>query len=284
MAIPVWVCLQLAFRSRPMYAKLNAQLDRYQQVIEPLRRVAMFGIPILLGIFAGVATSSRWPLALEWINQTQTGINDPQFHLDVAFYLFNLPFYQSVLAFASAVILLSALATLATSYLYGSLRLNGRELRIAKAARIQLAVIGAVYLAVQAVSIWLDQYATMATSSTTDLLVGASNADVSALIPGRQILSGAAAIVAVLFIITAFIGRWRFPIIGTALLLVMGLLIGSVYPWFVQKFQVEPSAKTAEAPYIQRNIDATRDAYGVSSVKETPYTAATDNRAGRAAE
>jgi uncharacterized protein len=280
MAVPVWVCLQLAFRSRPMYAKLNAQLDRYQQVIEPLRQVAMIGIPILLGIFAGVATSSRWPIALEFLNQTQTGIKDPQFHLDVAFYLFNLPFFQSALAFASAVILLSALATLATSYLYGSLRLNGRELRISKAARIQLAVIGAVYLAVQALSIWLDQYATMATSSTTDLLVGASNADVSALIPGRQILAGAAAIVAVLFIITAFNGRWRFPIIGTALLLVMGLLIGSVYPWFVQKFQVDPSAKTAEAPYIQRNIDATRAAYGVADVKEAPYTAATDTEPG----
>ena len=98
MAVPVWVSLELAFRSRPMYAKLNAQLDRYQQVIEPLRRVAMLGIPILLGVFAGVATSSRWPRALEWINQTQTGIEDPQFHLDVAFYLFALPFYQAVTA------------------------------------------------------------------------------------------------------------------------------------------------------------------------------------------
>ena len=46
-----------------------------------------------------------------------------------------------------------------------------------------------------------------------------------------------------LFIVTAIIGRWRLPIIGTALLLVSGLVVGSIYPWVVQRFQVEPSAK-----------------------------------------
>ena len=280
MAIPVWVSIEAAFRWRPVYAKLNAQLDRYQQVIEPLRRVAMYGIPILLGIFAGVATSSRWQTVMEWLNRTEAGRTDPQFHLDVSFYLFELPLYQSIAAFASAIVLISAIAALATSYLYGSVRLNGRELRISRSARIQLAVTGAVYLAIQAGSIWLDQYATMSTSNTTNLLTGASYADVNALIPGRAILAGIAAVVAVLFIITAVIGRWRLPIIGTALLLVSGLLIGAVYPWIVQRFQVEPNARIAEAPYIKRNIDATRTAYGVSSVTEAPYTASTNAEPG----
>jgi uncharacterized membrane protein (UPF0182 family) len=82
-------------------------------------------------------------------------------------------------------------------------------------------------------------------------------------------------VVAILFVITAIVGRWRLPIIGTALLLVSGLLIGSVYPWIVQKFQVEPNVRTLEAPYIERNISATREAYGVASVKEEPYSATT---------
>ena len=280
MAIPVWVSIEVAFRWRPVYAKLNAQLDRYQQVIEPLRRLAMYGIPALLGLFAGVATASHWQVVLEWLNRTVVGTVDPQFHLDISFYLFELPFYQSVAAFASAVVLISAIAALATSYLYGSLRINGRELRISRSARIQLAITGAVYLALQAVSIWLDQYATMSTSSTTDLITGASYADVNALIPGRAILAGIAAVVAVLFIVTAVIGRWRLPIIGTALLLVSGLIIGAVYPWIVQRFQVVPNAREAEAPFIERNLNATRTAYGVEDVKEEPYTASTDAEPG----
>ena len=133
MAVPVWVSIELAFRWRPVYAKLNAQLDRYQQVIEPLRRLAMYGIPVLLGIFAGVATASRWQVVLEWLNRTPTGKTDPQFHLDISFYLFELPFYQSVarvrLGGRAA---LGYSPTLATSYLYGSLRVNGRELRISQ--------------------------------------------------------------------------------------------------------------------------------------------------------
>ncbi len=280
MAIPVFISIDVAFRWRPVYAKLNAQLDRYQQVIEPLRRLAMYGIPAVLGLFAGVASSSHWQLALEWINGVPSGKTDPQFHLDISFYLFALPFYQAVAAFASAVVLISAIAALATSYLYGALRFNGREVRISRTARVQLAVTGAVYLALQAVSIWLDQYATLSSSTSSNLIVGASYADVNAVIPGRQILAGAAGVVALLFVITAVVGRWRFPLIGTALLLVSGLLVGSVYPWVVQKFQVEPNVRTLEAPYINRNIAATRDAYGVANVQETPYSATTSAQQG----
>ncbi|MBX3092126.1 MAG: UPF0182 family protein, partial [Cryobacterium sp.] len=280
MAIPVWISIEVAFRWRPVYAKLSSQLDRYQQVVEPLRRLAMYGIPAVLGLFAGFAASANWKIVLEWLNRTPAGTTDPQFGLDVSFYLFELPFYKSVLAFSSAVVLIAIIATLATSYLYGAIRFGNREVRISRSARIQLATMGAIYLAIQAASIWLDQYATMATNTTTDLITGASYADVNAVIPGRAILAGIAALVAILFIVTAVIGRWRLPIVGTALLIVSGILIGGVYPWIVQKFQVDPSARSVESTYIERNIEATRAAYGVAGVTETPYQAKTDAEPG----
>ena len=279
MAVPVYVSIAVAFRARPVYAKLNSQLDRYQQVIEPLRRLAMVGIPAILGLFAGVAASSRWQLALQYFNRTPSGETDPQFNLDVSFYLFELPFFQTVVAFASAVVFISALAALATSYLYGALRFNGREVRISKPARIQLAITAAVYLAIQGVSIWLDQYTTLYQNSS-GLLVGASYADVNAVIPVRAILAIAAVFVALLFVVTAFIGRWRLPIVGTALLLISGLLFGSILPWVVQRFQVDPSVRSLESEYIERNIEGTREAYGVADVEETPYTPSVDAEAG----
>ncbi|TQL47392.1 hypothetical protein FB562_0449 [Homoserinimonas aerilata] len=280
MAVPVWVSIEIAFRRRPVYAKLNAQLDRYQEVVEPLRRLATLGIPIVLGFFAGIAAASRWELALMWLNRTTTGEVDPQFGLDISFYLFELPFYSSVLAFASAVVIISALAALATSYLYGALRVTGREVRISKTARIQLAITGAIYLALQAVSFWLDQYRTLSDTSS-GLIYGASFTDVNATIPGKAIIAGAAAVVAILFIVTAIVGRWRLPIVGTALLIVTAIIAGSVYPWIIQRFQVEPSVRSLEAEYIQRNIDATRTAYGVTDVTETPYSATTDAEPGQ---
>ena len=273
MAIPVYVSILVAFRARPVYAKLNSQLDRYQQVIEPLRRLAMVGIPVVLGIFGGVSTATHWPLVLQWLNKTSFGQTDPQFGLDVSFYFYDLPLFHGALGFASAVVLISAIGALATSYLYGALRFNGREVRISRSARIQISITAAIFIALQAASIWLDQYTTLYSPGQGFLVTGAGYTEANATIPGRGILAGIAAVVAVLFIVTAIIGRWRLPIIGTALLLVSGLVVGSLYPWIVQRFQVEPSAQTYEAPYIERNISATREAYGVKDVKEVPYSA-----------
>jgi len=280
MALPVWASIEIAFRARPVYAKLNSQLDRYQQVIEPLRRLAMFGVPIVLGIFTGVSAATRWPVVLQYLNRTSFGDADPQFGLDSSFYIFELPFFRGVAAYASAIVLVAGLAALATSYLYGALRVNGREVRISRSARVQLAITAGLYVAIQAASIWLDQYTTLTGASAGFLGTGAGYTEANATIPGRAILAGIGILVAVLFIVTAIIGRWRLPIIGTALLLVSGLLVGSIYPWVVQRFQVDPSARSLESEYIQRNIDATRTAYGVKDVVEQSYDAKTDATKG----
>ncbi|WP_255424727.1 UPF0182 family protein [Agromyces sp. LHK192] len=278
MAVPVWASVQIAYRTRPVYAKLNSQLDRYQEVFEPLRRLAMYGIPTILGIFAGVAVSSRWDLVLTWLNRTPFGTSDPQFGFDVGFFVFELPFWRSVVGFASAVVLLSALLVVATNYLYGAIRISGREVVISKSARVQIAVTAGLYLLLQGVSIWLDQYATVTEQGA--LITGAAYTDVHAVIPGRGILAAIAVGVAILFFVTAIIGRWRLPLVGTALLIISSLIIGSLYPWVIQRFQVDPSERALEEPYIQRNIDLTRDAYGVADIEEIPYNAETDAEPG----
>ncbi|MFB9748906.1 UPF0182 family protein [Leifsonia shinshuensis] len=280
MAIPLWLSIQLTYRLRPVYAKLNTQLDRYQQVVEPLRRLAMYGIPIVFGIFAGVSAASRWQAAAMWLNGTSYGKSDPLFHLDIGFYLFALPFYRSAVGFASAVVLIALLATLATCYLYGSVRVSGREVRISRAARVQISVIAGLYLLLQGISIWLDRYAAVTDSNVNDMINGAAYTDVNATIPARAVLAGIAVLVAIMFFATAFIGRWRFPLVGTALLIVAALVVGAIYPWVVQRFQVDPSQKTLETPYIQRSINATRDAYGLSNIDVIPYQATTNTQPG----
>lgn len=278
MAVPVWASIGLAYRFRPVYAKLGTQLDRYQQVIEPLRRAVMLGLPGVLGLFAGLATAPRWSMVLQYFNRTPFGTKDPQFHLDVSFYVFELPFWRALVAFASAVVLIAGIAAVAATYLYGALRIGGREVRVSRAARIQLATTAAVYIALQALSLWLDQYSTL--TQNNSLITGAQYTQVNATIPGRQIMAGIAAVVVVLLIVTAVIGRWRISVVGTGLLLVAAIVVGGIYPWVVQRFQVAPSERSYEAPYIQRNINATRDAYGVNNVKVQQYNATTNTPTG----
>ncbi|WP_309067040.1 UPF0182 family membrane protein [Microbacterium sp.] len=282
MAVPIFVCIQLAYRLRPVYVRLSSQLDRYQEVIEPLRRLAMWGMPVFFGVFAGFAAAGNWEVVWLWANGVTTDTVDPEFGVDTGFYLFAMPFYQVVLAFVSAVLLLCLIITALVSYLYGSVRIGQRELRISKPARIQLAVLAGLYLAAQAVSLWLDRYLTLV--SPEGRITGAAYTGVNATIPGLAILSILAAVVAVLFFVTAVIGRWRFPLAATALLIVASLVVGVGYPWVVTTFQVKPNENAYQAPFYDRNIESTKEAYGVADMEVTPFKAATDTEPGQLRE
>ena len=279
MALPIFLCIQLAYRLRPVYVRLSSQLDRYQEVIEPLRRLAMWGMPVFFGLFAGFAAAGNWKTVLLWANGVTTGTVDPEFGVDTGFYLFAMPFYSMLLAFISAVLLLSLLITALVSYLYGSVRIGQRELRISKPARIQLAILAGLYIAVQAVSLWLDRFLTLV--QPEGRITGAGYTGVNATIPGLAILSIIAAVVAVLFLVTAVIGRWRFPLAATALLIVASLVVGIGYPWVVTTFQVKPNENSYQAQFYDRNIAATKEAYGVADMEVTPFKATTDTEAGQ---
>ena len=274
MALPVWLSIQLAYRLRPVYARLSSQLDRYQEVVEPLRRLAMWGIPIFFGLFAGFASSSQWETTWLWFNGVATDVRDPQFQLDTGFYLFAMPFYSAVLGFASAVLLLCLLVTAVVSYLYGSVRIGQRELRISKGARIQVAVIAGLYLLVQGASLWLDRYKTLVDPG--ERITGPGYTGVNAVIPGLTILSIVAVLVAILFFVTAIIGRWRYPLIATALLIVSAIVVGVGYPWIVNTFQVQPNQFALEKDYYQRGIDMTQQAYGIDGLEKSDFQAVTD--------
>ncbi|GAA3650759.1 UPF0182 family protein [Microbacterium marinilacus] len=279
MAGPVWLAIFLAYRLRPVYARLSSQLDRYQEVVEPLRRLAMWGIPVFFGFFAGFAASAQWETTWLWLNGGATGQTDPEFGLDTGFYMFAMPFYQSVAGFASAVILISLLVTAAVSYLYGSVRIGQGEMRISKAARIQLAVLAGVYLLVQAGSLWLDRYANLVAAG--DRITGPAYTEANAVIPGQTILAVVAALVAILFFVTAVIGRWRYPLIATALLIVTSLVVSLGYPWAVETFQVRPNQRDYEMDYYQRNVDGTRAAYGLDGIEKTEFNAETEAEEGQ---
>jgi len=280
MSLVTFLALMLAWRSRPIYLRLpgDSPFEQYQQLLDGLRRVIMFGVPLGLGVLGGLAASAQWSTALLFLNGAPTGTVDPQFGLDVSFYLFALPMYTAAVAYLSAVVLLAGLAAGAVHLIYGGIRVTGRDFKVSKPARWQLSVTIAVYLALQAASLWLDQYGTV--TSTNSLFTGASYTDVNAVIPALQIMALISVLVAVLFLVTAVIGQWRFSILATALLVVSSIVLGGLYPWIVQTFQVVPNERTLEAPYLQRNIDATRAAYGVDGVQVIEYDAKTQIEQG----
>ncbi|MGP7960412.1 UPF0182 family membrane protein [Sanguibacter sp. A247] len=289
MGVAVGVNLHLAWRNRPVYAPSTpeqATLDQYREAVEPLRRVVTFGAPALLGLFAGGALSARWEMVLLWINGQDFGVADPEHGLDVSFYTFTLPGLRMVVSTLLAIVVVSLIGAAAMHYLYGGIRLGSvtaGESRTTRSARVHLSVLAAIVMLLLAANYWLDRYAILLSSAggVTDApYTGATYSDVHAVIPARAILAGVAIIVAILFLITAVRGSWKLPAIGVGLMIVSAVAIGALYPAFVERFQVRPNAQELESEYIQRNIDATRTAFGIDKVEVTDYDAKTTATAG----
>ncbi|NDF43431.1 MAG: UPF0182 family protein, partial [Actinobacteria bacterium] len=108
--------------------------------------------------------------------------------------------------------------------------------------------------------------------------------DVNALLPAKSILTGIAALCSLLFFANIIRRSWVLPAAGVALLGISSFLIAGVYPGLIQQFQVKPSESSKEAPYIQRNIEGTRAAYGLDKVEVKDYSAIVDTSAGQLAD
>ena len=275
MAVPMWLSMRSAYKHRPVYAPSSNRPDmmsRYQAQLEPIRRFLMIGIPVVIGVFSGIAVAGQWQTILLFMNQQEFGTTDPQFNMDISFFVFTLPFIGLINGFLISVVLLGGVAGLLTHYLYGGIRIEERGgVTIGKAARVHTAVVVAVFLVLQGVNYWIGQYETLTDQSGR--VAGALYKDVHAVIPARMILAIIAVLIAITFIIAAFTGRWRLPLIGTAMLVVTMIVAGGIYPFLVQEYQVQPSQKSLEREYIDRNIKMTREAYGLQDVEVTPYEA-----------
>ena len=286
MAGSVGWSLRFAYQARPVYAPSTpeqASLDQYREAIEPLRRLVMSVGPVLLGLFAGGAAAQRWQDVLLLVNGQTVGTVDPQYGMDLGFYMFTLPALRFFVSFLTTVLVLTIIGAVATHYLYGGLRLGpaAKGSRISASARRHLSILGAVLMVLIAASHWLDRYSLLLKdTSDAQRFAGAGFADVHAVIPAKAILAVAALVVAAAFVVTVFRDNWRLPAVGVIVMILSAVVIGGIYPAIVQRFQVQPNQQDAEREYIQRNIDATRIAYGLKDVQVSEYDAKVTAEAG----
>ena len=272
----------IAFRNRPIYAPISIEadnLERYRGQIEPIRRWALLAIFVGFFYFAGTSGASLWESWLQFKNSTSFGVKDSQFGLDISFFVFKLPFYEALIAWAISTLVLTILASAAVHYLYSGIRLQAPEDKTTVAARVQLSVLLGILVLVKAVAYWFDRYALELKEGK--LITGLSYTDVNALLPAKAILAGISLICALLFFANIIRRSWVLPAAGVSLLVISSLLIAGIYPAAIQQFQVKPSESSKEAPYIQRNIEATRAAYGLSEVSVTDYEATIATSAGQ---
>lgn len=275
MFIVIVFALWWAYRTRPVFRGMTpeqASLERYRIAIEPYRVRIMLVAAGILALMSGLTGAGEWGALLEWRNATPFGVLDPQFGLDISFYTFALPFIQLVLDYAFTLLLLGLIAAVVVQYLYGGLRLQPKGDRASHGAQVQLSIILALLLFVKSASYWFDRYALMTKNEPLVAgFTGMKYVDVHAVLPSLNILTFVALIVGVLFLFNAFRQSWLIPVLGLGLMFVTSIIVGTLYPMVIQQFTVKPSELVKEQPYLERNITATREAYGVDSVKTTNY-------------
>ncbi|MFG3293740.1 UPF0182 family protein [Streptomyces sp. NPDC048179] len=278
MAAGVGFNIWLAHRLRPPLSAMSMEqqsLDRYRMGIAPYKKWLLLAVTALVGLIAGASAAGQWRTWLMWVNGVPFHQKDPQFGLDVSFYAFDLPWYRFLLGFGFATAILSLIAAALTHYLYGGLRVTSPGARATGAATGHLSVLLGFFVALKAVAYWLDRYGLAVKSSdfkATGNWTGLRYVDANAYLPAKTILFCIAVICALLFFATLWRRTWQLPVIGFGLMVLSAILIGGLYPAIVQKFQVQPNEQAKEAPYVQKNLKATREAYGIDDTKVTEYT------------
>ncbi|WP_233492435.1 UPF0182 family protein [Blastococcus sp. TF02A-30] len=265
--------VHLAYRFRPTFRPMSLEqqnLERYRQSLEPRRGLVLTAVGVVLGLFAGFTAQSSWETWLTYRNSTDFGQTDPQFGLDLSFFVFDYPFYRLALAFGFAIVILALIGALLTHYVFGGLRLQTPGQKMTAAARVQISVLLGLFVALKAVAYWLDRYG-LVYSDRGDVFTGASYTDVNALLVPKTILVFVAAVCAIAFFANIVVRNFLLPAAALVLLLISSLVIGVAYPAIVQQFVVKPSANEREAPYIERAIEMTRQAYNLDDIEYVDY-------------
>lgn len=272
----VMVNLYIAYRTRPDTVPLRRDdpAYRYRLALTPILKPIGIGVFVVLTAFSGSVGASHWDTFKMWRNGTPFGTKDPQFGKDAGFYVFDYPWWRFITSFSFAMIIVTVLAVVFVTYVYGGIRIAGRGPKLTRAAQVHLSVLVGLGVLTRAASYYLDRFGILVANG--GLVDGGTFTDINARIPAKNILFWVAIACALLFFASIAIRSWALPAIGLGLLAATSILLGAIWPAIMQGFQVKPSEPDKEAPYIARNIEATRQAYDVADTEVESYSATTD--------
>jgi uncharacterized membrane protein (UPF0182 family) len=282
MAAAVGASAAIAYRMRPRFrtgGPSSPLLERYRELLESKFVWVMVAVGVLVGLFAGGAASSQVSTYLAWRHASEFGIKDPQFGLDIGFFVFHYPWWRFVLSFVFSALIFSAIAAAIVHYVMGGLRFTSPRRGGSPAAQAHLSILVGLAVLVKGVSYWFDQYGLEI--QTTNIFTGINYTAANATVNAKLILAVIAGLCALMFFANAVLRRWVVPTIGLTVMLLSAIVLGMVYPGAVQYFSVKPDEPDKEREYIVKNIAATRSAYGLDDVEITDYSAKTTATAGQ---
>ncbi|MGH3664971.1 MAG: UPF0182 family protein, partial [Egibacteraceae bacterium] len=266
--------LWLARRLAPPYripSPQEAVVERYRQAVLPYLRPLLAGVAVVLGLLSGLSMTSAWPTFLLWLNRQDFGQADPQFGRDLGFFVFALPLQSIIASWLFASLVITLVVTAIAHYVFGGIRPQAPGQKITPEANVHLSVLLAALVGARAWGLYLDQFGL--SYSLRGTVTGLSYTDVTAQLPAYRLLLFITLFCMVLFLVNVRSRGWLLPAAGVGILLVTAVVLGGIFPAVVQRLQVDPQELERERPYIERNLEATRRAFGLDDVREERFAA-----------
>ena len=267
-----WTNLFVADRIAPRFRPAGPEEDvveRYHEMVGDRVGWVRVGLSALLAFIAGIGVSARWEQWVLFTNAQDFGVDDPQFGVDVGFYVFRLPFLTFLVDWAFAAMVIVLVVTAAAHYLNGGIRVQTPGQRVTPQVKAHLSVLLGLLALLRAGGYFLERFEL--TLSERGVVRGATYTDVNAQLPALTLLILISLFAFLLFLWNIRQRGWVLPVIAVGLWVFVALVVGGLYPAFIQRFRVEPAESTREAPFIERNIAATRAALGLDEVEVVDY-------------
>src|SRR5438128_8363895 len=259
--------LLIADRLAPKYRSMGPEdelVERYQNFVSDYQGRIRIGVALFFALIAGVGVSSQWKQWVLFTHAQDFGKTDPQFHKDIGFYVFQLPFLKFITEWLFAGLVIVLLVTAVAHYLNGGIRFQSPFQRVTPQVKAHLSVILAAMALVKTGQYYLDRYSL--NFSTRGVIKGAGYTDIKAQLPALNLLIFISIVAAGLFIWNIFRRGWVLPIIAVGLWGFISIVAGTIYPAGIQKLTVDPNEFQKEQRYIERNISATRSAFNLGHV------------------
>ena len=267
----LFLALRLSGKSDELLRGKMLQMPLAAMDDKKLNRFTLF-ISLFLSAFAWLYGLSQWENLLLFFNGAPFHLSDPLFNRDISFYVFQLPFLLQIYGWSFAVLLLTFLITALLYLARGAFTFSPpATFHSTVQAQRHLFILIALIFFVACFGFWLDLgnllvekrgvvYGAGYTATTTQVWV-------LYLLMALSILAGLS------FIFLIFRRDWRWPVLLVSAFLLTLFIGRSVYPEFIQKFKVVPNEIALEKPYIERNIQHTRFAYGLDKIEGKEFPA-----------
>jgi uncharacterized protein len=275
--VALWISLAVVDRvaaSQLAAGPEDELVRRYQQYVAPRALLVRSAVALVTALIAASSAIGQWQNYLLFVDGVYfTGPNstDPQFHKNVGFFMFKLPFLSFLVSWSFVCLIVIAIFTVIAHYLNGGIRIQQGRPSVTPQVKVHISVLLACMALVKAFGYYLARF--NLDLSQNGYVQGAGYTDVHARLPALTLLMWISILAVVILAVNIRRRGWALPILAVGLWAFVAIVIGAIYPFIIQQLKVQPAQNALESRYITRNISATRYAYSLNGIKTQPFAA-----------